>query len=914
MILKNISTFLIALAINASAREASTASDALVASAGDIAAIPGWHLKSATQVPDRLDELSTPGVDVSSWYRVSARGTVIAGLIENGVYNETEVFYSDNMESIADPSIFDQPWLYREEFALSPTDGQYFTLSTHGITSKADIYLNGVLIASSDQQQGSYSGHQYNLTGLVKGGTNCLVIRAFPTNYLRDFAMGFVDWNPYPADNGTGVWRHVELLQTGAISMSPFRILNNFTKLDNEPVSVTLRTDLTNHESRGHRVILNGTIIGPDGSAAVQLNDAFELKPNERKTVSINATFGNPDIWWPASWGEQPLYTVQADAIMQEPQIMVSDRSRPQKFGIRDVSSNLNRFNDTEFVVNGRPFQVIGAGYGPDIFMRFDIDRVQKILTYMLDMGLNTVRLEGKQEHPEFYELADQMGMMVLAGWECCDKWEAWEVCRIQRVWRNRKITDKRCLQYNEDANGVKWGKADYPIARASMLHETEMMQSHPSMLGFLLGSDYWPNNKATEVFLDALHAMDWPNPIIASASKRGYPEALGPSGMKMVGPYDWVPPNYWYNDKEGAAFGFGSELGSGVGTPEIGSLKKFMSDDDLETLWTEPDADLYHMSRYDSQFYDRSIYNKALISRYGKPSSLEDYIMKSQMADYEATRAQFEAYSTQQNATRPATGLVYWMLNSAWPNLHWQLFDYYLSPMGAYFGTKVGARMEHVAYDHERQTVWLVNHSPERKGDRHIQIDLIDTEGHKLSSAKFHTSTAPLSSKSVTSLDTIDKLKDIGFLRLILTDPKTKEVLSRNVYWLSPTTDTLDWSESNWYTTPVTRFANYTKLESLSPATLKASFHELKTSQGGSLTHAEILLENQSSSPAVFIRLNAINKLEQAEVAPVYWSDNYVTLWPKERLRLTVAFEGDIQHTMVEITGRNVKNLKIVL
>lgn len=438
------------------------------------------------------------------------------------------------------------------------------------------------------------------------------------------------------------------------------------------------------------------------------------------------------------------------------------------------------------------------------------------------------------------------------------------------------------------------------------------MMQSHPSLLGFLIGSDSWPNDEATEVYLEALKAMDWPNPIIASASKRGYPEALGPSGMKMDGPYDWVPPNYWYNDQERAAFGFGSELGAGVGTPEIDSLKRFMSDDDLETLWTRPNASLYHMSRPGSPFNDRTIYNEALISRYGQPSSLEDYIIKSQMADYEATRAQFEAYSTQQNATRPATGLIYWMLNSAWPSLHWQLFDYYLSPMGAYFGTKVGARIEHVAYDYENQDVWLINHSLQNEGSRQVKVDLIDTEGATLFSTEFSANTTPHSSKVMYSLDAVDEIDDIGFLRLILTDPDSEEVLSRNVYWLTPTPDVLDWAESNWYTTPVTEFANYTKLESMSPATLKASLRTLKTSQHEGLTHTEVLLENDSSRPAVFVRLNAINAIEKTQIAPVYWSDNYVTLWPKEQLRLTFAYEGDIHNPVIEITGRNVERLTI--
>jgi exo-1,4-beta-D-glucosaminidase len=97
-------------------------------------------------------------------------------------------------------------------------------------------------------------------------------------------------------------------------------------------------------------------------------------------------------------------------------------------FGIRHVVSALNSHNDVAFTVNGHPFHVRGAGYAPDIFLRFDIKRLENIFQYVLDLGLNTVRLEGKQEHPELYDLADRMGLMLIAGWECCDKWEAWAV------------------------------------------------------------------------------------------------------------------------------------------------------------------------------------------------------------------------------------------------------------------------------------------------------------------------------------------------------------------------------------------------------------------------------------------------------------------------------------------------------
>lgn len=426
-------------------------------------------------------------------------------------------------------------------------------------------------------------------------------------------------------------------------------------------------------------------------------------------------------------------------------------------------------------------------------------------------------------------------------------------------------------------------------------------------MLGFLVGSDYWPSDQATKIYMNALREMDWRNPIIAAASKRGHPKALGPSGMKMEGPYDWVPPVYWYGDKQGAAFGFGSELGAGVGTPELGSLKKFMSPDDMQTLWTEPEAGLYHMSNDGSSFHDRSIYNKALYARYGKPSSIEDYILKCQMADYEATRAQFEAYSTRQNASRPATGLIYWMLNSAWPNLHWQLFDYYLSPMGAYFGTKVGTHLEHVAFDYQAESVWLINHSRTISGKRQIMVDLIDADGKTILNTRMKTITTPNASKQLQAISGIDKIQDVAFLRVILRDGKGKRDLSRNAYWLTPQPDVLDWSNSNWYYTPVTDYADYTKLQHMELATVKATVKRLTTPIKPGWSTAGIQLEDKSKVPAVFVRLHAI-KTDGTEIAPVYWSDNYVTLWPKEKLQLLVAFEGDLTDSLIEVSGRNVQ------
>jgi hypothetical protein len=191
-------------------------------------------------------------------------------------------------------------------------------------------------------------------------------------------------------------------------------------------------------------------------------------------------------------------------------------------------------------------------------------------------------------------------------------------------------------------------------------------------------------------------------------------------------------------------------------------------------------------------------------------------------------------------------------------------------------------------------------------EGDREITIDLIDINGKKISGAKVETRTSPLSSKEVCDVSGIDKLKTLRFLRLCLYDTKGKTILlSRNVYWVSPKPDVLDWSNSNWYYTPVTEYANFTKLQNMAPATLKASLHETKAMNDWHI--AEVLLENKSKVPAVFIRLNAL-KSDGTEITPVLWSENYVTLWPKEKMYLKAGFEGDLQNITVELSGRNLK------
>lgn len=410
--------------------------------------ISAWDLQSVSKVGDNLEGLSSSGYNSSSWYHIGARRTVFGGLIEAGVYDTEQLFYSKNLQQTVDSLPYYSPWLYRSEFALSIEDENHFFLETNGITSKADVYLNGHEVADKHTQTGAYGGQTYDITQFAKSN-NALVIKAYPTDYDKDFALGFVDWNSYPPDNGTGVWRDVSLKQTGPLLMGSLRIVHDYVP-GAESARVTLKTDVTNLESSSMTAVLQGTIAEQSVSinSLSKPRQTFNLGALETKTVTVSAVIENPKIWWPKQWGQQPLYTARASVLAQG---VVSDQSEAKNFGIRHIASELNVHNDTVFTVNGYPFQVRGGGYAPDVFLRWDQAKFEIQAQYVsgtsffeiepmfinfitpadlyvevLDMGMNTIRLEGKEEHSELYDVADRLGLMVMPGWECCDKWEAW--------------------------------------------------------------------------------------------------------------------------------------------------------------------------------------------------------------------------------------------------------------------------------------------------------------------------------------------------------------------------------------------------------------------------------------------------------------------------------------------------------
>jgi exo-1,4-beta-D-glucosaminidase len=151
-------------------------------------------------------------------------------------------------------------------------------------------------------------------------------------------------------------------------------------------------------------------------------------------------------------------------------------------------------------------------------------------------------------------------------------------------------------------------------------------------------------------------------------------------------------------------------------------------------------------------------------------------------------------------------------------------------------------------------------------------------------------------------------------FVELELAAAKGKTI-SRNVYWLSTQTDEIDWEHSNWYVTPVSRYADLTALQSLPSATSEvraAVRHEV----GEDIATVTLTVPSSSKAVGLFQRVSIKRSAGGEPVLPILWSDNDVTLWPGESVTLIAHFATPpgAQTPVVEVSGWNLPTQSVPL
>jgi exo-1,4-beta-D-glucosaminidase len=854
-----------------------------------------WSLQSSAKVEAKGEIVSTAAFIPHGWHDVTVPSTVVAALVKDKTLPDP--FFAMNLREFAgvtypiggnfsniamEPeSPYAVSWWYRKQFAAPASySGKTVWLNFKGINYRANIWLNGKQIANSDDVAGAWRTYEFNVTNTVKPGSeNFLAVQVFaPTE--NDLAITFVDWNPAPPDKNMGLWSEVYLASSGPVALRYPTVVSKLNLPADNSAQLTVTAQLKNSTDRPVKGKLKGLI------ERVDFEQEIELAPNQIKDVSFTSdqfpqlTFSNPRLWWPAQMGKPNLYPL---AMTFEVNGVVSDHSRTA-FGIRQVTSEVKANGGRAFHINGKNILIRGGGWTPDMMLRENSQRLQDEFRYVRDMGLNTVRLEGKLETQEFFDLTDHEGILVMAGWCCCDFWERWN----------------------------RWKPQDFEIAQQSLRDQIYRLRSHPSLVMWLNGSDNPPPPDVEQMYLDIETKLLWPNPVVSSATGKAT-TVTGDSGVKMTGPYEYVAPSYWEQDTPqgqpnrkqcnpggcGGAYGFNTETSMGPAVPPIESIRTMIGKDHL---WPIDDTWNYHAGG--GEFKTIQVFSDALANRYGKSESAEDFAEKSQLQTYEGVRAMYEAYSRNKYE---ATGVIQWMLNNAWPSMIWHLYDYYLRPGGGYFGAKRAMEALHPVYGYDDRSIWVVSSQYEDvKGlkltTKIYNLDMTEKFSHEDSIDAPADSTA-----KIFTLPEVEGLSPVYFVALRLADSAGKQVGS-NFYWLSSKPETLDWAKTTWWMTPTDSFADFTALSQLPKVKLKVMS---RTERKGEESIAHVTLENPSKNLAFFVRLKLDKGVKGEEILPIVWEDNYFSLLPGEKREVTARYRASELGTgksVVEVSGFNVE------
>jgi exo-1,4-beta-D-glucosaminidase len=861
----------------------------------------GWAIQASSEVQESGAAISTPGFQARDWYPATVPSTVLGALVEAHVYPDpytgmnllsipgTSYPVFSNFSNVLMPpdSPFRRSWWYRTEFTL-PVDyrGKTLWLGFDGVNYRANVWLNGRRVAPADDVVGTWRLFELDVTTVARANqTNALAVEVFPPQ-PHDLAITLVDWAPMPPDKGMGLWRDVHITATGPVVLRYPAVLTKLNLPSTDRAALTVRVELQNATDRAVEGTLKGRV------ETIEFSQPVRLAPKETRIVRFvpekypQLELENPRLWWPAQVGPQDLYPLDLQFQVGGE---VSDSSQI-RFGICEVTSEIDGNGRRLYRVNGRKILIRGAGYSMDLLLRSSPERQEAQLNYVRDLNLNAIRLEGKLEDEHFLELCDRLGILVMAGWCCCDQWESW----------------------------ADWDAEDERVAGESLRDQIRRLERHPSVFTWLNGSDFPPPPKVEEMYLRILKDCDWPNPTVSSAS--GKSTTVGQSGMKMTGPYEYVAPSFWYLDTErGGAYGFNTETSPGPAIPPIESLRLMLPDDHL---WPVDSVWEYHAGGMSDTL---SVFNEALDTRYGASASVEEYSRKAQIQAYEGHRAMMEAYGRNKYTS---TGIIQWMLNNAWPSMIWHLYDWYLRPGGSYFGVKRACEPLHVQYSYDDRSIVVVNSHYRAFPGLKVSARVYNLDMTEKVSREAAFDAGPDSSTRVFTLPEVDGLSVTYFVSLRLES--AGELVSRNFYWLSTRAETLDWARSDrdesgqyqistW--TPTKTFADYTALGTLPPVDLDVAARSERGESEGSTT---VTLRNPSRTLAFGIRLK-VNRASSGrvgrdvarddEVLPVLWEDNYFPLVPGESRQVTATYKTkDLRGSApaVEVEGWNVKTTRV--
>jgi hypothetical protein len=875
----------------------------------------GWQMKESSIIGMNGKNISAPGYTLVNWYPTTVPTTVLGTLVRNGIYPDPYIGMN-NMKIPDVNSAFNEryklakyshlpdgsnPWLkpywFRKEFKV-PKDysGKVVWLNLDGINYRADVWINGKLVADSTELVGMFKRFRLNITEYVNPGkTNVMAIAIHQLDFPGDpvteqleslkgdfgpnsgdgeilrnvtqYTTAGWDWVPAVRDRNIGIWQHVSINATGPVVVADpaaFTVVNMSGAVT---ADLTIRFFVSNSSKADQSVDLLINIQNPGKTETIaNISHHLNLEAESRREIILKPadypelTMKHPDLWWPVNYGAHPLYHLSVIAKIAGQ----ASSKAASRFGVREVSSYLLPSGGRAFAVNGRPVRITGGAWISDFLLSWSVQRYRDEVRLLAEGNATIVRVNGCNIMPPdvFLDACDEYGLLV---WQDFSRTSATGEHSATRWDAHPKRCDARVFMDN---------MIDF-ISRA---------RGHCSILLWCGSNEAVPQEDIGRALQDQIMPEMDDSRIFIVSSDEQPPWSKIDMNTYSGGPWHMlrIPQYYGLYDTK-TAFTSKNEIGL-PSLPPINSLAASIPD--FNEPWDEFFPLNQSMSYHDAvgggngRFKD---YIKILHEDIGKPSSIAELLKWGDLYNNQVYRTIFEAA----NRARPRNNLTtLWKSNAAWLSFFWQLFDWYLRPNAGYYSMKSAIKPVHVQYSHIDKGLQVVS-TIDKDIDVKIKASVITPDGTMAGERSYSAAVKANTTVYIDSIPGIIKDASLYFIALDLMDD-SGEIIDR----------TVTWTQKN---------AKWQDLLSLPVVDLEVK--DISMKEIGNEMAFKLKINNKASVPAVNIMLEITDGSFGKEILPAFWSDNALTLMPGEtktvEVKVRKGFLPDQLHVVAE--GLNV-------
>lgn len=390
---------------------------------------------------------------------------------------------------------------YRKDIELSAeTKGQRVWVEFDGVMANSDVWLNGQHLG---KRPNGYVSFRYDVTAHVKpGASNQLVVKA--------------DTSAQPASRwytGAGIYRHARMVIANPIHIAPWGVFVSTPEASADAAVVNIQTRLSNTTDKDGKIALRSTVIDAAGKSIGTIQTNTDLTVGNESEVSHQIRLFKPTLWSL----ENPVLHTLVTSVMAGGKV-IDEVKTP--FGIRQAEFR----SETGFWLNGKNFKLKGVCLHHDggaVGAAVPLDVWKRRLKLLRSLGVNAIRTAHNPPAPEFLDLCDQMGFLVMDEFFDC--------------WTKGKNKHDYHLYFKE------WSHTDL---REGILRD----RNHPSVILYSVGNEIHDTPKPDLAkpilrgLVDVCHEVDPTRPVTQALFR---PNVSGDYKNGLADMLDVIGTNY---------------------------------------------------------------------------------------------------------------------------------------------------------------------------------------------------------------------------------------------------------------------------------------------------------------------------------------------------------------------------------